>query len=305
MLSRDPSRAPLTPHIAIPTSPRHRAHRADFLGAHLPARRLRLVRLACFAMLAALAFGLWVHWPYLVVEHRRLERWKIVGLWFGDVSALFWFLRFAAVHAVLSVPLAPAPLARRRRRLWSVGILIFGAMLIDLGMTLDLMRDERIAYARGTVTAATISDVRVHERAVADIYEIDCRFTDARGVAHDAHVRVYADKHVMPPALSVGVEHALRARQLGATLPLRYDPLLPPRAWIDGLGWEDDNGLYQLSLLVLFTQAGVMAVFLLALAAHSRIGVAPWWWDTYKIVPLAVEVFWVVAMGMIDLMLDG
>lgn len=264
-----------------------------------------MLRSACLALLAAMAFGLWLHLPYLSLEHRRLEWWKIVGLWFGDVSAVWWFLRFAFAHAVLGRPLEPEQMGgRRRRRLWAVGVALLVAMLIDLGFTLYLMHDERAGYERGAVAAAEVTSVRRHDRSAADSYDLDVRFTDAANVTHDAHVRVYADRHVLPPALPPDAARVLRTLQRRTPIRIRYDPQFPTRTWIDGLGWDDENGLYWLSLLTLFFQAMVLGIFLLSLVKHTTQGVAPWWRDTYKAVPLAVEAFWLVTMGMIDLLLD-
>jgi len=55
--------------------------------------QIRFVRLLCVGLLAALGFALWAHMPYLAFEHRRLQPWKIAGLWVGDVAALLWFLK--------------------------------------------------------------------------------------------------------------------------------------------------------------------------------------------------------------------
>jgi hypothetical protein len=243
--------------------------------------------------------------PYLVLEHRRLQPWKIAGLWLGDIMALIWFGRFALAHAVLGAPLVSMRLSDRRRRLWLVGIAVAGAMLVDLGFTLYLMYEERVAYAQAPVASAEVVALYETKRELATWYELECRFRDRAGVSRQAHVRVEAWHHVLPPALPVAVARMLVKGKPGqAPIPLRYDPSFPARAWVDGLGWEDDNGLYWFSLLVLFFQAILGALFVLLLVQHTVGGVLPWWWGTFRVLPLAVEAFWLLAAGLIDRVLD-
>src|SRR5260370_38235794 len=87
------------------------AHRADH---H---RHVRLVRCACLGVVAILAIGLWAKMPYLTVEHRRLEPWKIAELWCADIVALLWFVRFTIVHAIQGEPLVAMPLEDRRKQI--------------------------------------------------------------------------------------------------------------------------------------------------------------------------------------------
>src|SRR5438477_3827158 len=154
---------------------------------NVDARRLWALRFICLLILIALAAGLWLHWPYLTVEHRRLESWKIAFLWLGDITAFLWFVRFMFVHAILARPLAPAQFSERRKRLWIVGSVVVSALLVDLIFTLWLMHDERIAYARGRVTQAQVYAMKVREREAATWYEIDCRFKDSSDTARQAH----------------------------------------------------------------------------------------------------------------------
>src|SRR5439155_11037879 len=122
----------------------------------------------------------------------------IAFLWLGDLAAFLWFVRFMFVHAVLARPLAPTLLSERRRRLWLVTSAVLGAMAIDLIFTLWLMHDERVAYAHGRVAEAQIADVKIRDRSAATWYEIDCKFKDQSQVPREAHVRVYAEHHVLP-----------------------------------------------------------------------------------------------------------
>jgi hypothetical protein len=58
-------------------------------------------------------------------------------------------------------------------------------------------------------------------------------------------------------------------------------------------------------LLTLFFQAWVTALFLLLLKRHTAREFLPWWWDIYKVLPLASGAFWLFAMGLIDRLLDS
>src|SRR5207244_6824257 len=98
-------------------------------------------------------------------------------------------------------PLAATRLSERRRRLWLVTSAVLSAVAIDLIFTLWLMHDERVAYAHGRVTEAQISNVKIRKRASATWYEIDCQFKDQSQVPREAHVRVYAEHHVLPMKL--------------------------------------------------------------------------------------------------------
>ena len=75
------------------------------------------------------------------------------------------------------------------------------------------------------------------------------------------------------------------------------------RAWVDGAGWDDGQKIYWFSLLTLFFQAIVTALFLLLLRRWSG-ELLPWWWDIYKVLPLVVGAFWLFVMGLIDRLLD-
>ena len=57
-------------------------------------------------------------------------------------------------------------------------------------------------------------------------------------------------------------------------------------------------------ILVLLFQAILGALFVLWLVKHTVAGVLPWWWGNYRALPLAVEAFWMLVMGLIDRFLD-
>lgn len=273
---------------------------------HTAEARVWQTRLACVAVAGALAVGLWANWPYLDVEHRRLEAWQIAGLWAGDVMGLLWFLRFAFTYAALGEPLAPVPVSDGRRRLRLLALAGVAALLIDLAFSFYLMGQEREGYARGKLANAQVTALKVHERPAATGYDLDCSFRDQAGMAHQAHMRVLAPHHRLPSALPPEVVRVLEARGEGPkVIRIRYDPRLPARAWIDGLGWEDENGLYWFSVGTACLQAGAIAIFLLVLKGRTTGDTWPWWWDTYKALPLAAETFCMLAMGLIDRVMDS
>jgi hypothetical protein len=267
-----------------------------------------LPRIACVVMLGVLGVGVWANLPYLVVEHRRLEDWKIAGLYIGDAVGFLWFARFVYLHGILRFPLAPIVPEEGRRSfrllVWS-GI---AAVLLDCAFTLYLFGAERSSYERGQVAEAQVVKVVEHRRREATVYELDCAFRDAGGAPHEAHVRVRAEHHELPAGLPAEAARMLEGRgqhQSEHVIPIRYDPQFPARAWVNGLGWEDENGLYWFSVGVLCVQAAVMGVFFLLLVPFSSKGEWPWWWDMYKVLPLAAETFCMLMMGLIDRLMDS
>ncbi len=268
--------------------------------------QVRKLRIACVGVAVALAIGLWFHMPYLSVEHRRLETWKIAGLWINDAAALLWFGRFVFIHAILGRPLTELRLSNGRARFKLVALAIVGTMLLDLAFTLYLMSDERASYVRGLVTDAKITRFHERKRPETTWYEFDCSFKDEAGLLHETHLRVIAKHHVLPTTLPREVANALTVRGEGhEMIRIRYDRHTPARACIDGLGWEDENGLYWFSLLTLLFQAIGTLLFLLLLWQQSERRILPWWWEVHKALPLAVETFWMLTTGLIDLLMDS
>ena len=268
-------------------------------------RQVWALRIFCLSIVAIVAVALWAFMPYLLVEHRRLEHWKLFGLLSGDLVALLWFGRFAFEHAVLGRPLSPMPINDGRRHFKTVAWVAVAAILIDLAFTFYLMLDERSAYARGSVTDAHVIAIKEKKRSAARWYELDCTFKDQAGTSHKTHLSVQAKKHVLPSQLPIEAIRLLEVpNHAPRMIPIRYDPRHPARAWIDGAGWHNDNGLYWFSLLTLLFQTILTALFLLLLNAY-RGSLFPWWWDIYKALPLAVEAFWMLIMGLIDRMMDS
>jgi len=264
----------------------------------------RIVRWSCLAVVGLLVAGLWLQMPYLAVEQSRLEPWRILELWCADILALAWFVRFVFEHVLEAEPLAAMPFADTRAQMRGVATAGVAAVVVELLFTFSLMLNERDRYKYGTTTDATAVAVRQINRPATTWYEVDCRFKDASGQPRQAHVRVEAEHHVFPATLPAATAQVLSSHGRGTSLiAIRYDPQFPARAWADGAGWDDGQKIYWFSMLTLFFQAIVTALFLLLLRRWSG-GFLPWWWEIYKVLPLLVGGFWLFVMGLIDRLLD-
>ena len=85
-------------------------------------------------------------------------------------------------------------------------------------------------------------------------------------------------------------------------LPIRFYPLWPRRAWIDGVP-DDENGLFYASLFVHFGQG--FAVLLITLIAWDRAfgtkgnRVLPWWLELGKIIPTGAQLLAIAFMAAV------
>lgn len=104
--------------------------------------QLKVTRWACLGILVMVMIGLWAQWPYLLIEHGRLEPWKSLELWCANILALVWFGRFALEHAVLGEPLLPVPFGDARKQIRIICIAGVTAILLELFFTLALVLDE-------------------------------------------------------------------------------------------------------------------------------------------------------------------
>lgn len=247
--------------------------------------------------------GIWLKLPYLVMEHRRLEPWKILELWSADVLALFWFIRFMITYAIVGESLLASRIENGRQRLKSISTIGLAVIALDLLLTLHLMYDEHARYTKGIITEAQATSVHKTERQLETWYEVKCQFRDERTLPRHVTLRVEAKGHALPAALPAETVQVLKSRSPGP-VRVRYDPAYPNRAWIEGAGWLDGDTIYWFSMLTLFFQAAVTALFLLILALYLKNNILPWWWDIYKVLPLAVGAFWLFMMGLIDWLMD-
>lgn len=266
---------------------------------------LTAIRRACLLLILAVLAALWAQLPHLAVEARRFQPWQLLGLWFADLSALLWFIRFATVHALLGRPLESPPLGGSVIHFKTNALLIYAAILLDLTFTFYLMYDERRSYYSAAVTQAEVLRVGVQTRQKATWYKVECRFTTDAGVPQRVHLSVQAENHVLPAGLSVETSDILTQRRAGEKIRIRYDRNNPARAWVQGSTWNSGNELYWISLMVLFFQAIATIPFVGLLYNSAAKGRLPWWFDTYKVLPLVIEAFWMFLFGMIDWMIDS
>src|SRR5262245_12389482 len=159
------------------------------------------IQLACLFICIVLGVAIWANMPYMLVENSRLEVWKIVGLWIGDLAALIWFGRFLFAHALLREPLVSVSETGEHQEfkfILRAGIL---ALVLDLSMSMYLMADQRYGYRNAHAARAEVTAILVHKRELADWYDLDSTFLDASGVRHKAHLRVQAEHHVFSSTL--------------------------------------------------------------------------------------------------------
>lgn len=271
-----------------------------------PLSRTYNVRLACLAVLVAFGVGLWAHMPYLSGEYRRLETWKIVGLYFGDFAALIWFLRFAFVHAVMGRPLQPTVSVFATKASKSIAITVVSAMFIDLCFSLFLMGDGRFGYEHGAIAQGRILDMHTHKRQLETWYDLDCVFHDSAGAEHFAQLRIEANHHQLSENLPQETILAILSENpIKKAVLIRYDPRRPERAWAEGAGWQDGNEIYWVSIACLIIQAWAVTILLLMLNRIIRKQPLPWWSDTYKALPLVIETFLMLTAGLIDRFMDS
>jgi hypothetical protein len=262
-------------------------------------RQVNIVRYACAGIVFMLMAGIWLKLPYLIMEHRRLEPWKILELWSADVLALFWFVRFTMLYAIAEEALGASRIENGRQRLKSIATIGLAVIAIDLLLTLHLMYDEHARFTKGIITEAQATSIHKSERELESWYELKCQFRDEMTRPRHVTLRVEAKGHVFPAALPAETVQALTSGTPGQ-VRIRYDPKFPNRAWIEGAGWMDGDTIYWFSLLTLFFQSAVTALFLIFLAVDLKNNILPWWWDVYKVLPLAVAAFWLFFIGLID-----
>ncbi|SRR6266542_675286 len=247
-----------------------------------------------------LAVGLWGWAPYLEREHRRLEPWKAVLLWVGDITTLAWFTWYCIDHILRRRPFEP-----RRARTWSFALFsILFALACDLAVTVALILDERAAYQSAVETDGQVTAVAVKTFQSGIVkYDLTYRFLDRAGEWHTARYTVRSRPgEGFPPEMPREVDEALRAGRRAFPVRVSYHPNWPNRSWVRGTGWDDADRLHYFSLLPLLFQLIGLLVFILLLRAEvQRTGTSPWWHDLYKVFPLMVEAAVFVLFGALEL----
>jgi hypothetical protein len=255
--------------------------------------RRAVVLLLCLLTCAGLMFG-FLSLPLLAREHQRLETWKAVLIWFGDVNVLFWFLSYTARVLIGHDRLDDAPVPSRESQHRAI-LAIVGALLIDVAITLLVMYGEKSGYDASEIAVGQIRSLKAKSYGGVRInYELTCAFLDMQGNQHEAFLAISetgngAPKE-FPVALDQATQQALRAGVVPFAVTIRYDPNFPKRVWFDGLGWDGEDRIYWWSLLIDFCQLPSLALFfVLVHDFKKRHHVYPWWHELYRILPLVIE----------------
>src|SRR5437763_10938428 len=117
-----------------------------------------LLGVAVVLTLVALAFGLWVHWPWPHAEHERLEPGFRVLIWVGDACTLLWFVWSGVHHGLLGQPLPESPSKDSERRY--LLHTLAGAFAIDLVVSGITARHEETGRERAVSVRGEIAGGR-------------------------------------------------------------------------------------------------------------------------------------------------
>jgi len=262
----------------------------------------RGARPAAWILLALLLFDLWALAPFLAIEFRRLEPWKIALLLLGDCVCLLWFLWYFVLHGVLGQPLKERPIERgeRSRARWFY-ISLFLGLSTDLAATVYFGYHERIEYDHATPTLATVDSMRTRHASEGLNWEFRCRFRASDGRDYQTTVRLHLTPgDPFPSLFAPDIKRAVDANANPGVIPIRYHPTWPTRAWLDGVR-EDENGLTWFSIAMIGFQA-MATLVLMSLSWKSfkearRRGMRPWWLDLHRAIPAAIQILVMAFFG--------
>ncbi len=252
-----------------------------------------------------IAVGVRVFWPFLVIEHRRLEPSAAVVLWSGDAVALLAFLLYVGRHAIGRGPvgLADVPASGLDRRFKVILAGMIAAFVLDLGDTLTLMEHEGRAFGSAQLVQATVTRVRSRSFPIGTVYALDCRFADRRGVAHEATFTLRDDNPGgFPFTIPPPTRTAIRGGRVPFPVGVAYNPGRPDQSWLLGSRWYDQDRLHLFSLVVMNAQ--LLGIIAFTIALRHQIDarrLLPWWHDLHMVVPLAIEVAAVLFVGLVEL----
>ena len=258
----------------------------------------------CLLLVVGLVHGWLAFGCYFVNEHRRLAWHEIVLMWTGDVLALFWFVQYCARWWAGERVIERTDLqdVRIPRSVWFVmGSLLLG-MTTELGLTLMLRHDEFQGFGRGVPAVCQVTAVTPATRKGVPIYwKVDGHYLDATRQQHP--VTFYVRESDELPRLPGQIRQAIHRKQLPIALPILYDRDRPARSWIPQMGWDDNNRLHHLSLVIVVFQFIVTFFFFCLLRESIRRHQLPWWTELHKVLPLVCEALIVALLGGIDLSL--
>ena len=258
----------------------------------LPKRTLKFVMVY---LTVGLLVGLWLFWPVLELDHRRLEPWKLFGILLGDIAALCWFMKFCVDQLFFKPADAedgPGGPEEFGPRDWPfvVGFLI--SMTVDQAMTIYTMVEEGWAFDRAVVARGRALSVETKDYLKSTHYHLHCAFQDQHRRSHRADFLVFYDKPTGPftRGLPADVEQALKVGRPGFPVDVIYDPSWPGRCWIRGPDWGAQVLRHGASLFIFILQVIGLPFFLLT--AH--------WRRLYKVYPLMVEVGAFLSFGALQ-----
>jgi hypothetical protein len=217
---------------------------------------------------AGLAFGVWAHFPLLLVEFQRLPAWHFALLFASDAAGLCLFLvgivHYCIESAVVRYP-ETADNRRKVRRLILLGFFI--PWLLDLGVSIGLKKAERADFARAAIAHGEVRHVEKQEAAKGLApyrYRLHCRFTGADGRLRDTVQMIRTDRDIeVPGGLAPALKEPLHQGQASFPIRIAYLPDAPDQAWLadlgPGFGWD----LHGFSLLILGSQLFLMMIFVI------------------------------------------
>jgi hypothetical protein len=253
-----------------------------------------------------LSVGLWSLLPFLRNEHRRLETWKSLALWFGNGLSLAWFLQFCYVHGVLGRSgRGPKSGAGGLDRMWWLALVTVGAAIgSDMGLLIVERRDRVAAYERAEVVPASGRDVRcLKDPERGDKYFFTGAFQDRLGNPHEVRFALidFPKKAARPgfrEGLPANVAATLRAGGGAFGFEVAYDPEFPDRCWIAKMGPDGDDDLQWMLWPLLLYQTSIVLVFMLVLVDSGKAdGYYPWWYDLHKALPVLATAAWAFFEG--------
>jgi hypothetical protein len=256
---------------------------------------------------AALWVGLRAMFPYLKYEHQRMEPMHVIGMWGGNLLALFWFLQFGYVHLVLNrTPYVPGGSRRNLGRGWWLAMLtLLGALGADIAVNAFGLRDLQAAYDRAVVVPGEVKDVVRLKPIIGDKYLLDCEYRDLQGQLRQVRLVAldYRTSHKIgfPPKFPVTLAAALRGGQRAFVMDIAYDPTFPARSWIAGSGAVQPDDLHEIFGYILGVQACAVFMFLLFMVQWMEL---PWWYDLHKAVPVLVVALFALVFRIAEVHLD-
>ncbi|MFH5805196.1 hypothetical protein [Alienimonas sp. DA493] len=288
------------------------------------------ILLACGAILALLAVGVWGFWVILTEDWARTEPWRAWLSLTGEVCGLLGLLAFAWRHGIRGVPVGGGRFAETggRALFWAGAVALVGGLLGDLAVTGSTLLEERRAHARALPAEADAVVTRTGGISGVVYYRFRVAFEDAAGVGRtgllDAVYRPRPTNNhpagfdprlpAVPGAPDPGpILRAAGERAVGTRfrLPVRYDPQRPARVWVAGEGWNRGNGGHHVFLIVHLFQSiavfGAVAALWNAAAALDARATQPWTspWSPAAVaavlpaLPLAMEAFILALFGVL------